>query len=528
MTEAKQKNKDNREMKPARDEHCIYRRSLPNSFLHPLILAFVLLILLPLNASVVYGEDLSNDGKNNSSVGDSSKMQDTEEEATNLSLDDSKILFDPLTRFSGALFSQVRSEKNNVILSPLSVHAALNLVQLGAEPGTKTDNEIRSSLAYPENSNDNFHAAYKNVIRKFQAVSRMAMRQQQQQQQKQEVVYGRGGKQLPIVDFYNTIITKQSKPLLSDYAKQTQDYYNSSVEPISLEKPETISTVLDKINKWGKDAGFEEKILNGDEFKGDFTTMLLSAVRVQAYWFSAMHELPRKTVFYNFGLKDKPVQVEQLSDHYVRAKLVEFTTDSKVEFRVAYDGVKNLPEMKDLAKLNARVLELPLVGKVNFVLIEPKDNGTGGELTNLVQNLLRSNNNKPADKLVKLLKVIDESESVHLNFLTMPKFTFENNIDLVEPLKALGINQAFETSTSELRRIVLDERVYIDAVKHQAMIDVNKDGIKAAAVTKIILLQMSALLSREPINIRIQNPFMFIIRYEKMPLFIGQLVELKQ
>lgn len=517
------------------DKNCIQKTRSTSPTMHLMTLTIALFIIHLSSSAAHNGNSLSNDNNAQSSKATTSGtinmtniQQDTEVEHKTPLLNDSKILFEPLIRFSGALFNQIRSENDNIILSPLSVHAALNLVQLGAEPGTETDTEIRQALAYPKDTKASdligFYKAYKNAIELFQAVSLTAIKQQD------DPAAGGSRKRLPVVDFYNTIITKQSNPLVDSYSKQTRDYYNSTVEPISMEKPETISKVIDKVNRWAKDAGFEEKILDASEFKGDFTTMLLSAVRVQAYWFKAMHELRHKTVFYNHGFKDKPVQVKQLGDSDLQAKLVEFSSESKVEFKIPHAQVKDLPEMKDLVDLNARALEIPLQGRVSFVLVEPKDNGTGGELTSLVQKLFKpsKDNNENNDRLSKLLKVLDGTEEVRLSHLSMPKFTFENNIDLKGPLKKLGISRAFERPKSELKRVVQGETVYIDAAKHQAMIDVNKDGIKAAGVTKIAMMRLSAMMYSNPINIKIENPFLFIIRYERIPLFIGQLVELKE
>lgn len=446
-----------------------------------------------------------------------------------LVLKESQALVEPLIQFTSTLFGKIRSDEKNIVLSPISIHAAFNLVALGAESNSVTDQEIRKVLGYPVDASqeqlDEYHKAYKKALEKFREISNAGLKALERAQSEKPGSMDRSrGPKPPVVDFYNTLITKQSNSLLSQYSQRSAKFYNSTVEQINATKPETVSKVVDKINKWGKDAGFEQNILNADELTGgDFAAMLLSAVRVQAFWFNDFSESQEEGIFHDYGLQDKPVKGSRLYKSDIRAKFVEFCTEDQAEFKMHYRSLKkdSGDALKELASLNFTAIELPLQGNVSLTIFEPKANGQGKELRELTQKLLEGN------RLEKVLKVVGHPSSANnVDFFEMPKFGFENDIDLKEPLQSIGMSRVFDRTRSELSKILQDEPVYVDKASHQAMIDVNKFGLKAAGVTKIRFVPLSAVLRQEHIILRVNNPFMFLIRYEQVPLFIGQLVKL--
>lgn len=447
-----------------------------------------------------------------------------------LDVKEQQVLVKPLLHFTSSIYGQIRQDKKNAILSPLSIHAALNLLALGAEPQLKTDTELRKALGYSDEelkrSSLVYNKAYKSMIANYKNLTKRST--EASKQVGSDEVFQNSPALEPVIDFYNTLITKRAKPLVREYGNQTREYFHSSVEQIDQGKPETISQVVDKINNWAKEAGFEQAILEANDFSGDFGAMLVSAVRVQGYWFEDFGETDREKVFHNFGLKEKAVKGARLCNSRLRGKFVEFCAPNMSQYGDHQSWmVKSVDEslFKELSELKFRAIQIPLRGELSFTILEPLTSGQGNELAELTKKLLDQN----GSKLTKTLGVLGESSTnIEFDYFCMPKFGFESDIDLIEPLKAIGVGSIFNRSTSELKRVLEGDRVYVDRARHQALIDVNKSGIKAAGVTTIRMMALSSLNKSVKYHVHVENPFMFIIRHKQIPLFVGQLVELKQ
>ena len=64
-----------------------------------------------------------------------------------------------------------------------------------------------------------------------------------------------------MVGFHNGLVTRLGKPLVGEFVEQVSKFYNSSVEQIDQSKRETVVQVVDRANRWAKEAGFEQPIL---------------------------------------------------------------------------------------------------------------------------------------------------------------------------------------------------------------------------------------------------------------------------
>ena len=99
--------------------------------------------------------------------------------------------------------------------------------------------------------------------------------------------------------------------------------------------------------------------------------------------------------------------------------------------------------------------------------------------------------------------------------ISIPRFEFDYNLNFVDDLKKLGINDAFDDMSADFSNMSKKELVVGDA-KHKADIKFSEKGIKAAAVTVIMMFDKSAMLEeKEIIHLNFDKPFMFIIRDSK-------------
>src|SRR5690606_19312679 len=71
--------------------------------------------------------------------------------------------------------------------------------------------------------------------------------------------------------------------------------------------------------------------------------------------------------------------------------------------------------------------------------------------------------------------------------LAFPKFKIEQEINFIESLKMLGIHQLFDPVQADLSRMTgaSGPQLYVDEAIQKTYIDVNEDGLEAAAVTSI-------------------------------------------
>lgn len=464
------------------------------------------------------------------------KMNQEEREVAALR---SSPLVGPLVNFTANIFKNSREDNKNVIVSPISIHKALNLVLLGADQESQTKAEIESALGYGKETNsshDKFHQAYTDIIKVFDKVNKAgrealkAIEARNAAEPDSEASYKHIRDKPPIVEVWSKVVAKNKAELNGNYLERVKKYYGSAVERVQDQVPETKAKLIQEVNKWAKEAGFASDLMKPTELDKEFSALLLSAIRVQAFWFDNFHEHEEENMFYNYGLKSEVVKKGKvLSDGDIRdAVYLELTSQERAKQKHLYAQVqkKHPKAMEDLVKLNARVVEVPMEGKVKFTIIEPIDNGTGTELAKMLDQLLSMSSDGKQSRLAKALEIVDDPDfTTEIDYLSFPQFKFESDIGIKMPLKALGVNRIFDSSQAQLSNITLD-KVFISEAKHQAVIEVNKFGLKAAALTQFKAVPLMLVIKSEPLRISIQNPFLFMVRYENIPLFIGQVVEL--
>ena len=115
----------------------------------------------------------------------------------------------------------------------------------------------------------------------------------------------------------------------------------------------------------------------------------------------------------------------------------------------------------------------------------------------------------------------------------MPKFEIEYKESLKEVLKNMGVNLAFETN-ADFSNIRNQNDLMIDDVIHKTYLKVNEEGTEAAAITIVEMVEMGmAPMQYEKIyNMKINRPFLFIIRNNRFPknndiIFISKVEEIK-
>lgn len=111
--------------------------------------------------------------------------------------------------------------------------------------------------------------------------------------------------------------------------------------------------------------------------------------------------------------------------------------------------------------------------------------------------------------------------------LSLPKFTFTSEFQLSNPLKEMGMADAFNPEKADFSGIAsAGERLFISEVLHKAFVAVDEKGTEAAAATAVVMVGTSLPAPEEPVTFRADHPFLFLIRHNQTGsiLFLGRVI----
>ena len=153
--------------------------------------------------------------------------------------------------------------------------------------------------------------------------------------------------------------------------------------------------------------------------------------------------------------------------------------------------------------------------KYAFVALLPKE---GKSMDECVSGL-------DGEAILKLLRSVSEDTVL----TRTPKFKAEYSIEMSDVLKAMGIEDAFDSRAdfSGIAPITDDTFLYIGTVIHKTFIELDEKGTKAAAATMIGMKNSGALMMDEQKKVYLDRPFIYMIidRNYNVPLFIGTMTD---
>lgn len=166
---------------------------------------------------------------------------------------------------------------------------------------------------------------------------------------------------------------------------------------------------------------------------------------------------------------------------------------------------------KDDSALDAQVIELPYKNPaLSMIIILPKTKTGIKELEKKMVNL-------------DLSAVIKDMYSVDVD-LSLPKFKIESTIELNEPLKKMGLGEAFGNNADFSQLLDSPESLKISKVVQKAFIEVNEEGAEAAAATGTSNGPARPGPPPRRVQLKADHPFVYYISWDKkLPLFSGKL-----
>ncbi|KYO34064.1 neuroserpin [Alligator mississippiensis] len=104
----------------------------------------------------------------------------------------------------------------------------------------------------------------------------------------------------------------------------------------------------------------------------------------------------------------------------------------------------------------------------------------------------------------------------------LPRFTIEQEIDLKDVLKGLGVTEAFGRS-ADFTAMSDNKELYLAKAIHKSFIEVNEEGSEAAAASGMIAISRMAVLYPQVI---VDHPFFFLVRNRRTGtvLFMGRVM----
>ena len=111
--------------------------------------------------------------------------------------------------------------------------------------------------------------------------------------------------------------------------------------------------------------------------------------------------------------------------------------------------------------------------------------------------------------------------------VAMPKFTARAGYDLVGPLTAMGMADAFDVARADFSAMADGERFSIGGVFHKTFVAVDEQGTEAAAATGLTMRATAVRVQQPPVPLVVDRPFLYLIRDRQTGsvLFIGRCVD---
>ncbi|EMP39840.1 Neuroserpin [Chelonia mydas] len=356
-----------------------------------------------------------------------------------------------IAEFSVNIYKQLRAtgEDENILFSPLSIAIALGMVELGAHGSTLK--EIRHSLGYDNLKNGEELSFLKDL-------SDMATTEESQY----------------VMTIANSLYVQNGFHISDKFLQLLKKYFKAEVENVDFSQS---AAVANHINKWVEN--HTNNMIKDFASSRDFSALthlaLVNAVYFKGNWKSQFR--PENTRTFSFTKDDEsevqiPMMYQQGEFYYG-----EFSDGSNEAggiyqvLEIPYEG----DEISMMIVLSRQ--EVPLV------TLEP---------------------------LVKAQLIEEWANSVKKQKVEvyLPRFTAEQEVDLKDVLKGLGIREVFSRN-ADLTAMSDSEELYLAKAIHKSFLEVNEEGAEAAAASGMIAISRMAVLYPQVI---VDHPFFFLVR----------------
>lgn len=371
-------------------------------------------------------------------------------------------LVDGNNTFALDLYQSLRSQDENLILSPFSVSLALAMTYAGARGETET--QMAETLHFP--AQDALHPAFNALDLKLEENDINLDKDQEPMQ----------------LNIANAVWVEQTFSFLQEYLDLIAVNYGAGIHQSDFVN--NFEPTRKEINDWVSDET-EEKINNllpDGSLNADTRMVLVNAIYFKADWLDQFDA--NDTYDNEFNLLDgSQVTVPMMGQ------------DMYIPY-VSGDGYQ--------------AVELPYAGNSAAMDIIVPDAGRFEE----IESALTS------EVFEDMLASMEQTSLI----FRMPKFEFESSFSLSDQLSNLGMSAAFDRNTADFSGMTGKKDLFISKVIHKAFVAVDEEGTEAAAATAVVMETAGAAI--ENLVLVVDRPFIFIIRdlESGQILFIGRVL----
>jgi serpin B len=368
------------------------------------------------------------------------------------------------TQFAFSLYPNIETSDDNLVFSPYSIASCLSMVYVGARGDTETQMES---------------ALHLDIDRKAIAKAAFSLSQSMGLKGNEE-----NGYQLNMA---NAVFVDQGTFLLSDFRYAIVEQFKAKLGILNFSQS---ANAVKAINNWiaSQTQDKIKDLLSANDVNANTKLVLANAVYFQGKWTSPFNAK---------ATQDWPFH-----------PTAETTTTVKMMQQTFSTPYYENELMQALA--------LPFVGTAN----------SGGQLACVI--LLP----KSADNFSIMVQELPDSFKEWVSSLKaqrislkLPKFSLSSRFDLAEPLKHLGMEDAFDDDAN-FAGIDGMRNLIVSKVIHEAVFDLDENGVVAAAATTTSM-GATGFPSEPPIAMTVDHPFLFFIvdlKSQEM-LFMGKVAQ---
>ncbi|CAN9513017.1 unnamed protein product [Ophioblennius macclurei] len=347
--------------------------------------------------------------------------------------------------FGFNLYRSLRNDVNqtdNILLAPAGISIAMGMMSLGA--GSGTHDQIYKALGFAEFVNASHHYDNTTVHKLFRKLTHRLFRRN-------------FGYTLRSV---NDVYVKKDVTVKDAFRAETKAFYYAEPQSVDFKDPAFLDKANRRIQKLTKGL-IREPLKSVDP---NMVLMLLNYLYFKGTW---EQKFPKEMTHYrNFRVNEKT---------NVRVPMMV----NKGNYLAAADH-----------ELDCDVLQLPYAGNISMLIALPRKI-TG--MRTLEQEISPTVINKWLKNMTNRTREV-----------VLPRFKLEQNYDLIENMKEMGLVDIFQES-GDFTGMTTD-RVAMNWLKHQGIITVNEEGTEAAALTQVGFMPLSS-----QIRFTVDHPFLFLI-----------------
>lgn len=293
--------------------------------------------------------------------------------------------------------------------------------------------------------------------------------------------------QLTELGIANSVWIREGFPVYEKFKEIVRLWYRAQIEELDFSSPSAIET----INNWcaSQTNGKIEEII--DEIPPAMVMYLSNALYYKGTW---TYSFDKSTTY---------------SDRF-------YGDDGSSPLTEYMLQTETFPYLEhDLCQ----IAELPYGNEAfSMVLMLPKP---GVHVDRVIKELM---NTQQWNGIVSGLEDFERKLTV-----SMPKFRFEYEKDLIPTLQAMGMTIPFMEGMADFSNMSSSGGLYIGLVKQKTYVEVNEEGTEAAAVT-VVGVEKSSVEPDDPLPFYVNRSFVYVIKEKStgIILFTGKMSDLNR